>query len=151
MRRVTSFRSVALSGMLMAVVCSASAAAQTPGATLPSQCLDQQVAPPSVTLTCADGGFIAHDLVWSDWGAAQAHALGTASVNTCEPDCAHGESKDYAVELVADRLLSCSFGKPQYTIVTYRFPNGVRSRRQTTRRCPSRVRSAPTRTPGSTR
>jgi hypothetical protein len=124
MRRMTTVRSAALAGLLVALCWTASATGQTPDATLPSQCLDQQVAPVSVTLTCADGGFIAHDLVWSDWGAAQAHATGTATVNTCDPNCAHGNAKDYAVALIADQLSICSFGKPQYTLVRYSFPNG---------------------------
>jgi hypothetical protein len=112
----------ALVGMLLALCCTASADAQTPGATLPSKCLDQQVAPLSVILTCADAGFVAHDLVWSDWGAAQARATGTATVKTCDPDCASGGTEDYAVELVADQLHDCEHGQPQYTLVSYRFP-----------------------------
>lgn len=124
MRRVTALRRSALVGALIVACCAAPASAQTPDATLPSQCLDQQVAPATVTLTCADGGFIAHDLVWSDWGAAQAHATGTATVNTCDPDCASGNAKDYAVALVADQLSACAVGKPQYTLVRYSFPNG---------------------------
>jgi hypothetical protein len=62
----------ALAGAALAVP----ANAQTPNATLPSQCSDQQVAPVRVIITCGDGGVIAHDLVWSNWGAAQAQATG---------------------------------------------------------------------------
>jgi hypothetical protein len=124
MRRVSAVRGALLAAMLLVLCCAAPGAAQTPDATLPSDCFDQQVMPASVLLTCADGGFIAHDLVWSGWGAAQATATGTASVNDCQPDCAHGKAHDYAVELVADQLQACKVGKPQYTAVSYRFPNG---------------------------
>jgi hypothetical protein len=111
-----------VAGMLLALCAAVPAAAQTPGATLPSQCYDQQVAPASVVLTCADGGFIAKDLAWSGWGAPQAHATGTAAVNTCDPSCADGSTKEYPVELTADQMQTCEVGKPQYTLVTYRFP-----------------------------
>jgi hypothetical protein len=110
--------------LLLAACCPPGASAQqTSHATLPSRCYDQQVAPVSVTITCADAGFSAQDLLWSDWGALQARATGTASVNTCDPDCASGSREEYPVELVADRLRDCDYGKPQYTKVTYCFPN----------------------------
>jgi hypothetical protein len=124
MRGMTALRSAVRAGMLLVLCSVPPAAAQTPDATLPSQCLDQQVAPVSVTFTCADGGFIAHDLVWSGWGSPQPHATGTASINDCEPSCAGGQFKDYAIELVADQLRVCEIGKPQYTVVTYHFPKG---------------------------
>ena len=108
-----------------AVICAAFAAptsAQTPDATLPSRCFDQKIAPVRVIITCGDGGVIAHDLVWSNWGAEQAHATGMFSVNTCDPDCATGGREEYPVELVADRLRDCDYGEPQYTRVSYGFP-----------------------------
>lgn len=100
----------------------AAAAAQTPDATLPSKCLDQQIAPVSVILTCGDAGIIAHDLVWSDWGGAQPSATGTASVEICDPDCATGGREEYPITLVASELRDCYYGEPQYTLVTYGFP-----------------------------
>ncbi len=96
--------------------------AQTPDATLPSKCTDRRVAPTTVILTCADAGFIAEQLVWSDWGAAQASATGTASVNNCEPSCAEGERESYPVVLSASELRGCDYGRPQYTRVVYSFP-----------------------------
>jgi hypothetical protein len=120
---VTRLRSAAFAAVLAALCCAGPAAAQTPDATLPSNCLDQQVAPASVTFTCADGGFIAHDLTWSNWGAPQPRATGTASINDCRPNCAHGHFKDFPIEVVADQLKVCEVGKPQYTLVTYHFPS----------------------------
>src|SRR3954467_10648143 len=83
--------------------------------TLPSRCFDQRVEPSSVVLTCADGGFIAQELVWSDWGAARAKATGVASVNLCRPSCAEGKRRRFPVELVAKRKRDCAYGRPQYT------------------------------------
>jgi hypothetical protein len=75
-----------------------------------------------VILACGDGGMIAQDLVWSNWGAAQAQSTGQLSVLTCDPDCASGGREEYPAELTADRLRDCDYGEPQYTRVTYSFP-----------------------------
>jgi hypothetical protein len=109
---------------LVALSCAAAApaAGQTPDATLPSQCYDQQVAPVSVILACADAGIIAEELVWTNWGADQAKATGIASVKTCDPDCATGGREEYPVALVAEQLRDCDYGEPQYTRVVYSFP-----------------------------
>jgi hypothetical protein len=104
------------------MVLAAPANAQTPDATLPSTCYDQKVAPASVILTCGDAGLYAKQLVWSDWGAAQARATGILSVNTCDPSCAAGNREEFPVQLTADRLRDCDYGKPQYTHVSYTFP-----------------------------
>lgn len=101
-----------------------SAGAQTPDATLPSQCSDQQVAPASVVLACGDAGMIADGLTWTGWGAAQVTATGTATVKTCDPDCATGGTAQYPITLTASDLRDCSYGEPQYTLVTYAFPAG---------------------------
>lgn len=62
--------------------------------------------------------------MWSNWGAAQASATGTASVKTCDPDCATGGRETYPVTAVAHRLRQCTYGAPQYTRLTYNFPSG---------------------------
>jgi hypothetical protein len=98
------------------------AGAQAPEVTLPSECHDQEVAPVSVVITCADTGFIAQDLLWTNWGADRATATGIASVKTCDPDCATGGREEYPVTLVAEQLRACDDGEPQYTGVIYRFP-----------------------------
>ncbi len=122
-RGVTPVRRALLASVALAACAfSSPAAAQTSPATLPSQCYDQEVAPVSVILACADGGIIAEELVWSGWGAERAHATGTASINTCDPDCATGGREEHSIELIADRLLDCPYGEPQYTRVTYRLP-----------------------------
>ena len=77
---------------VLAACCASPAGAQTPAATLPTHCNDQQVAPATVTIACADDGFIINGLSWPDWGAGAAHASGTATINTCEPNCAAGNA-----------------------------------------------------------
>jgi hypothetical protein len=105
----------------------ASAATATPGqapdATLPAKCSDQRVAPASVVILCADAGVIARDLVWHDWGAPRTSAAGTASVNTCDPSCAAGNREEHPIVVVADRLVDCTYGRPQYTRITYSLPD----------------------------
>lgn len=108
----------------LAVGWPATATAQTPEATLPSQCTDQQVAPTSVVLACGDAGMIVEGLTWTNWGAAQATAAGTATINTCDPNCASGGTAQYPITLTAGDLRRCSYGKPQYTLITYAFPAG---------------------------
>src|SRR4051812_1279906 len=93
---------VLLATVLVAAAVSVPAVAQTPDATLPSSCTNQETAPSSVILTCGDAGLIAEHLAWQNWGAASAMATGTASVNTCDPDCATGGRAQYPVTLVAD-------------------------------------------------
>jgi hypothetical protein len=119
---MTPLHRVLVTTALIAACLPSAAAAQTPSATLPSQCLDQTVAPVSVVLTCGDGGFVAEDLVWSDWGGARPQASGTVSVNDCDPDCATGGRDEYPVTLEASELRDCRYGKAQYTRVTYSFP-----------------------------
>jgi hypothetical protein len=82
------------------------------------------VQPTSVTLTCADAGVIAHDLTWQTWGAPTATASGTATVNTCDPDCASGSTEDFTVALTADRIEHCGDGSRRYTRVRYDWPQG---------------------------
>jgi len=76
-------------------------------------------------LACGDGGFIAEGLAWSDWGSERPTATGTASVNPCDPDCATGGREEYPITLIASELRDCTYGKPQYTRVTYSFPGAT--------------------------
>lgn len=119
--RFDRFAIVVAVALIATCLASSPASAQAREATLPGRCFDQRIEPTSVILSCADAGFVAEDLVWADWGSERATASGTASVKTCDPDCATGGREDYPVELVADRLRACPYGAPQYTRVTYSF------------------------------
>lgn len=63
-----------------------------------------QPRPSSVTLTCADGGVTAHDLVWSYWGLLAATGTGIITANTCTPDCATGQLIDYPAQVFASQV-----------------------------------------------
>lgn len=78
--------------------------------------------PTSITLTCADAGIVAHDLVWNAWGKRSATASGLATVKTCTPDCATGGSADYPVVLTADSIKTCRDGSRRYTRLRYGWP-----------------------------
>ena len=115
-----------LAACVLTVCCASPAGAQTPAATLPTHCTDQQVAPTTVTIACADDGFIISGLSWPDWGAGAAHAAGTATINTCEPNCAAGNAVQRAITVTATGLESCWRAQPQYTRLSWTFPDGSR-------------------------
>jgi hypothetical protein len=70
------------------------AGAQNPEVTLPSSCSDQVVALSRVILTCADAGFIAEGLVWTEWRADATTATGTASVNVASQAARRGKRRE---------------------------------------------------------
>jgi hypothetical protein len=75
-----------------------------------------------VILACADAGIRAGDLTWESWGQARATALGTATVNTCDPDCATGGTARNPIALTADGIETCRNGTRRYTRVRYDRP-----------------------------
>jgi len=72
----------------------------SPGSTVPSASVDTGIEvydcnslsfePVSITVTCADGGVVLGDLVWTNWTSTEATATGTLDYNDCTPDCASG-------------------------------------------------------------
>jgi hypothetical protein len=57
--------------------------------------------PSTFTMTCADRNYSLVGLQWQNWGAARAVATGDASMNKCSPECAHGQTLDYRVQVTA--------------------------------------------------
>ena len=47
--------------------------------------------PESITLTCADGGWIVHTITWSKWGIDGAEGAGVFREKLCDPSCAEGD------------------------------------------------------------
>ena len=47
--------------------------------------------PETITLTCADGGWMVHSITWSTWGIGGAEGTGIFREKLCEPSCAEGE------------------------------------------------------------
>ncbi len=46
--------------------------------------------PDTITLTCADGGWIVHTITWSKWGIDGAKGTGIFREKLCDPSCAEG-------------------------------------------------------------
>ena len=46
--------------------------------------------PDTITLTCADGGWMVHSITWSTWGIGGAEGAGIFREKLCDPSCAEG-------------------------------------------------------------
>ncbi len=55
--------------------------------------------PDTITLTCADGGWIVHTITWSKWGIDGAKGTGIFREKLCEPSCAEGDSAQEKVKV----------------------------------------------------
>jgi hypothetical protein len=55
--------------------------------------------PESITLTCADGGWIVHTITWSKWGLGGAEGTGIFRGKLCEPSCSEGEVAEEEVKV----------------------------------------------------
>ena len=47
--------------------------------------------PDTITLTCADGGWMVHSITWNTWGIGGAEGAGIFREKLCDPSCAEGE------------------------------------------------------------
>ena len=107
--------------LLLGSIAIGPAGAAAPAMALPDCAGGPTVRPDSVTLACADAGITAQKLQWTGWGNTFAAAIGTASVNTCTPNCAAGTFKQYRIVLIATGKQTCGNGQPAYAKVTYAF------------------------------
>lgn len=73
--------------------------------------------PAEITMTCADGGVVLHDIDWRYWSNDLAVGLASSSENTCDPTCAEGSMVDHAVNVVLFDIVSNGAG-PQFTRAT---------------------------------
>jgi len=83
----------------------------SPTITIPADLIDSDVLtwdceipvqkPDTITLTCADGGWIVHTITWSKWGIDGAEGTGIFREKLCDPSCAEG---DIAQEKVTIKL-----------------------------------------------
>jgi len=109
--------------VLVPLVAAAAASSAGPKTTLVGDCVHAQVKPSKVIFTCADGTFYATGLRWTHWGSRKAHATGTAHFNSCNPSCAQGHFKRYAIQLTASHRRACADGNRAYARVRYFFPH----------------------------
>jgi hypothetical protein len=89
-----------------------------------SNCIEQVYKPKTITLACADAGFVVSKIKYASYGAKTAAGTGTAVVNTCDPSCVAGKSLKYPVTVGLSRVTQCgdSF---QFRRVTVRFTKKV--------------------------
>ena len=71
--------------------------------------------PDTITLTCADGGWMVHSIIWSKWGIGGAEGAGVFREKLCEPSCAEGE---IAEEKVTIKLLDLTERKEKFYLRT---------------------------------
>lgn len=103
-----------------------------------ADCIKPSVEPKSITIACADAGFVLDDLAWSSWGEDEAAAEGTAVVNNCEPSCGEGDFGRFASEVTLSKISDCDV-KPTYMAISIDFrdeaPKGYDDPYETTLTC----------------
>ena len=71
--------------------------------------------PKSISLACADNNYGVEDIQWKNWSAPQAEGTGTAWINSCDPDCANGEFRQFPVKVTAREKKRCGYNLDVYT------------------------------------
>ena len=76
-------------------------ASPSPTITIPADLKDSDVLtwdceipvqkPDTITLTCADGGWMVHSITWTTWGIEGAEGAGIFREKLCDPSCAEGD------------------------------------------------------------
>jgi hypothetical protein len=86
-----------------------------------TNCNQASSRPKSLTLACGDGNTVLKGLKWSSFGGASALALGTFTINLCEPNCAAGKAASFPVTVKASDPRNCKGGLRVYDKVTLKF------------------------------
>ncbi len=84
-------------------------ASPSPTITIPASLKDSDVLtwnceipeykPESITLTCADGGWMVHSITWTQWGVDGAEGTGVFREKLCDPSCAEGDIEQEKVKV----------------------------------------------------
>jgi len=116
--------SVAL-GAILAIALPASVASAGSGSNqlrvfFPKDCQHNVYKPKSFVVTCADANFVVNKVDYSRYGTRSARGTGTASINTCNPNCAAGKFKNYPVSFTLSKVRQCG-DVPQFRRLTIRF------------------------------
>ncbi|MEE1752025.1 hypothetical protein [Streptomyces sp. SP18CS02] len=94
----------AAAAFAVVVPASASTGAPAPAQVVAVDCFSEaQTRPTDFLLACGDGNNRLTQLEWSSWGPTAAVAKGLDVVNDCEPYCAAGTFRSYAVTVRLDR------------------------------------------------
>jgi hypothetical protein len=64
------------------------------------------VVQPTTVLLTEDGSWVLTGLHWTGWGSSVAHASGTSSARSCQPNCAAGKRKTTPVQLTLSNPVS---------------------------------------------
>ena len=91
------------------------------GCNLPGAAQYMEVRPTTIT-DSGDGTGVVKDLVWSNWGSAQATATGTQEVNDCNPNCAQGTYTGYAATVTLAGLTPYGTGLEAYSTIVIQSP-----------------------------
>jgi serine/threonine protein kinase len=89
---------------------------------LPGAAQYMEVQPKQIT-DSGDGSGYVKDLVWSDWGSAQATATGTQEVNDCNPNCAQGSFTGYPATVTLAGLTAYGTGLEAYSTIVIQSPS----------------------------
>jgi hypothetical protein len=92
------------------------------GCNLPGAAQYMEVQPKQIT-DSGDGSGYVKDLVWSDWGTAQATATGIQEVNDCNPNCAQGSFTGYPATVTLAGLTPYGTGLEAYSTIVIQSPS----------------------------
>lgn len=74
--------------------------------------------PATIGITCDP-----HDQIvgahWRNWGQAKAQATATLAVDNCNPSCAGGRVRRYAITLVASKIRRCGTRRVYASVIFY--------------------------------
>jgi len=80
---------------------------------------------PNQIVDSGDGSASMNDLVWSDWGAPEAHATGVQEVDNCNPSCANGKYTGYAATVTVGGLTPYGTGLEGYSTIVIQSAGGL--------------------------
>jgi hypothetical protein len=89
-----------------------------------SNCIKQVYQPKTITLACADAGFVVNKIRYSSYGAKRAAGTGTAVINTCDPSCVAGKDVRYPARIALSRVTQCG-DSYQFRSVRVTFTNKI--------------------------
>ena len=98
---------LALGALLVAVGSANAEPARQPPSVAIQDCWLPEVKPDIVLLACGDGTQSFDVARWTRWNRRGARAVGTASINDCEPSCVDGHVHTYRAVLLFDRARRC--------------------------------------------
>jgi hypothetical protein len=107
-------RSLIALATLLAVLGLAATASATAPPVMFAGCASPEFKPKDVLLACGDGNASFDVARWSRWTRQSAKAVGTASIDDCQPNCVAGHFHAYLAALILDRPRACH-GKRRFT------------------------------------